>query len=156
MEYLNWIHYWRNSLADTDSGKGILKTKDLDIYHRIERNIFSTGQIQSNHFLLQKLFKGVPEDILALKVLYRPVVYVVELEHGKERHIFAPKIISPILCPVWISRRGLFFSAGMPYIPRDLLAPQTDDKFTLASVAELDSFLLTREVNCYTDNEIAG
>ena len=34
----DWLRYWRNSLADADSGKGILKKEDLSLHLSIDED----------------------------------------------------------------------------------------------------------------------
>lgn len=154
MGNLSWIRYWRNSLADADSGKGALKKRDLQGYYRTDRTTFSSGVLEPGNPILQKLFHDENDKVLAVKVHYRPVIYYVKKEHGQDYRGTMPQVLAPILCPIWISRKGLFFSAGVPYIPRDVLAPQADDKFTIADVSELDEFLTIRSVPSFSDEDI--
>ncbi len=146
--------YWRNSLADADSGKGALKKRDLQQYDRTERTAFSSGSLEPDSPILGKLFHNEDNKVLAVKANYRPVVYYVKKEHGQDYRGTMPEVLSPILCPIWISRTGLFFSAGTPYLPRDVLAPQADDKFTIAHVSKLDEFLTTRSVPSFSNEDI--
>ena len=151
---LSWARYWRNSLADADSGKGALKKRDLQQYDRTERTAFALGSLEPDSPILEKLFHNEDDKVLAVKANYRPVVYYVKKEHGQDYRGTMPEVLSPILCPIWISRTGLFFSAGTPYLPRDVLAPQADDKFTIADVSKLDEFLTTRSVPSFSNEDI--
>lgn len=152
----SWIRYWRNSLADADSGKGALTERDLSGYHNTKRTNFSSGMLETDCPILQKLFVDEPDKVLVVKAQYRPARYKVKKQHGQDYRGAIPQILSPVICPIWITREGLFFSAGTPYIPRDVLAPQADDKFTIGKVSELDKFLSTRSVTSYSEEEIVS
>jgi len=156
MDELSWTRYWRNSLADADSGKGALKKKDLPTYHRTRITDFSAGLFEHCNPILNKLFSGEEDNVQVVKAHYRPVTYFITKVHGQDYRGAMPQVLSPIICPIWITRSGLFFSAGTPYIPRDVLAPQADDKFTIAHVSELDDFLTLRSVPSYSDEEIVS
>ncbi len=154
MNDLSWVRYWRNSLADADSGKGALNKRDLNGYHHIKRANFSLGMLEPSSGILKKLFVDEEDKVLVVKAHYRPVLYTITKQHGQEFRGAVPQILSPVICPIWITRDGLFFSAGTPYIPRDVLAPQADDKFTIAEVSKLDDFLTTHSAPSYSDEEI--
>lgn len=156
MDDLSWVRYWRNSLADADSGKGALKKRDLNGYHHIKRTNFSLGMLEPNSKILHKLFVDEDDKVLVVKAHYRPVLYTVTKQHGQDFRGTVPQILSPVICPIWITREGLFFSAGTPYIPRDVLAPQADDKFTIAEVSKLDDFLTTHSIPSYSDEDIVS
>ncbi len=51
-----------------------------------------------------------------------------------------PGVLTPIVCSLWVNREGLLFPNTTPFIPRDLLAPQGNDTFTIADVDKLDEF----------------
>ncbi|CAH6855427.1 DNA helicase [Vibrio chagasii] len=156
MNDLSWIRYWRNSLADADSGKGALKKRDLNGYHHTKRTNFSSGELEPSSQILRQIFADEDDKVLVVKAHYRPVLYTVTKQHGQDYRGTMPQVLSPVICPIWITRKGLFFSAGVPYIPRDVLAPQADDKFTIAKVSELDDFLTTCSIPSYSDEEIVS
>lgn len=156
MDELSWVRYWRNSLADSDSGKGALKKRDLNVYSRTQRDLFSRGALERTNPILNALFHDEKDNVQVVKALYRPAVYFVQKEHGQDFRGAMPQVLSPIICPIWVTREGVFFSAGTPYIPRDLLAPQSDDKFTIAQVSDLDHFLTRHNVPSFSDEEIVS
>ncbi|PKF54885.1 AAA domain-containing protein [Psychrobium sp. 1_MG-2023] len=156
MDDLSWIRYWRNSLADADSGKGALKKRDLNGYHPTKRTNFSLGMLEPSDQILEKLFADENDNVLVIKAHYRPVLYTITKQHRQDYRGTTPQVLSPVICPIWITREGLFFSAGTPYIPRDILAPQADDKFTIAAVSDLDDFLTTHSTPSYSDDEIVS
>lgn len=54
---------------------------------------------------------------------------------------------------MWVARDGRLIPAEPPVIPRDLLAPQADDRFTLNDVAEQDRFLSKAEPRVWSESE---
>lgn len=155
----NWLRYWRNSLADAESGTGVLKKKDLKAFFNTEISTFQVGSLLSdagggrNSVVLKSLFKDEPDKTQLVKVLIRPTIYHSKYEHGQRHSSTRPDVISPIICQVWVSRRGYFYPAARPTIPRDLLAPQADDKFILFDVDGLDTFHTAKDVRVFTEEE---
>jgi len=155
----NWLHYWRNSLADAESGKGALNKKDLKSFLKAEVPSFQLGSLVSDaddsltSSVLKDLFDGESDNTQLVKVLIRPTLYISKYEHGKKHSSTRPDVISPIICQVWISRGGYFYPAGRPTIPRDLLTPQADDKFTLFDVEDLDTFYTGKDICTFTEQE---
>jgi hypothetical protein len=45
MTEFKWATYWRNSLADADSSKGILTKKDIASFIQVNRDIRKTGKL---------------------------------------------------------------------------------------------------------------
>ena len=43
-----WLRYWRNSLADAESGQGALTQKALDQTEYLERTVYRDGYLPSN------------------------------------------------------------------------------------------------------------
>ncbi len=153
---MNWIQYWRNSLIDADNGKGALNKKDLKTYYKTVLTDFSAGMLEQSNPVLNQIFSSEDNTIKVIKVHYRPVTYLVKKEHGQAYQGTIPQVLCPIICPVWVTRDGLFFSAGTPYIPRDVLSPQADDKFTVAEVSKLDDFLTLHDIPSYSEKEIVS
>ncbi|KOO10456.1 hypothetical protein AKJ18_34160, partial [Vibrio xuii] len=65
-----------------------------------------------------------------------------------------PGVLTPIVCSLWVNREGLLFPNTTPFIPRDLLAPQGNDTFTIADVDKLDEFLTTNEIPAQSTESI--
>ena len=153
----NWLRYWRNSLADAESGKGALKKKDLKSFFNTEVTTFQAGCLsrddERDSQALKSLFEGESDKTHLVKVLIRPTIYLSKYEHGQKHSSTRPDVISPIICQVWVSRQGYFYPAGRPTIPRDLLAPQADDKFTLLDVESLNTFHTAKDVQVFTEQE---
>lgn len=155
----NWLRYWRNSLADAESGKGALSKKEVNSFLKLDVSNFQSGAIDHNpndSAVIKPLFDGTSEKTYVVKALIRPAIYLSKYEHGKKRSSTRPDVISPIICPVWIGRNGQFYPAGNPTIPRDLLAPQIDDKFTIYDVEALDRFHTTNEASLLSEQDAAS
>lgn len=148
----NWLRYWRNSLADAESGKGSLKRKDLQMHLKLDILDFQAGIINDS-CIIEKLFEKESDKTQIVKAIARPIVYFSKYEHGKKYTSIRPDVISPIISLIWVSRRGWFYPAGKPEIPRDLLSPQADDKFSLFDISKLDDFHTRNETISFSEEE---
>lgn len=153
-----WLRYWRNSLADAESGSGAMSRKALSDYHKVPAAIIGRGRLDKESAPLQALFAEVPAETLFIKVVLRPAAFLIKQQHEHSKSAFSgfPEAITPVICPIWLSREGEFLPAGRPHIPRDLLSPQYDDKFTLASVQDFDRFLDTQTLQVYSEQEASA
>lgn len=149
-----WIHYWRNSLADAESAKGILNKQDLNNFVRATTDEFKEGKLKPDSTLLEDLFRNEPETLTAVKIHHRPVTYYLRKVHGIGYSGNMPSVLTPIVCTLWVNREGLLFPHTTPFIPRDLLAPQGNDTFTVADVDKLDEFLTLNELLAQTAESI--
>ncbi|EOU7624161.1 hypothetical protein ACODMP_004192, partial [Shigella flexneri] len=92
---LGFASYWRNSLADAESGKGSFKRKDAQNFthwHGI-----AAGRL--DEAIVSKFFEGEKDDVETVDVILRPKVYFRLLQHGKDRSAGAPDIVTPIVTP---------------------------------------------------------
>lgn len=148
-----WLRYWRNSLADAESGQGALTQKALEQTEQLERTVYRDGRLPPDHPVLERLFEGEKEATQLVRVALRPAVYKVLQEHGIQKQALYPDVVTPLICGLWVSRDGRLIPAEPPVIPRDLLAPQADDRFTLNDVAEQDRFLSKAEPRTWSKSE---
>lgn len=148
-----WLRYWRNSLADAESGRGALTQEDLGQTDPLESTVYREGRLPADHPVLTRLFEGEKESTQLVRVVLRPAVYKVLQEHGASKQSIYPDAITPLLCGLWIARDGRMIPAEPPVIPRDLLTPQADDRFTLADVAKQDRFLSKSEARAWSQSE---
>ncbi|QBH95554.1 DNA helicase [Limnobaculum zhutongyuii] len=148
-----WLRYWRNSLADAESGKGALTSKELHTYLSVPVDSLKNGYLDKDSDVLESLFNNEAENVSLVKVVYRPTAYKLKFEHGKKYSGSFPEILTPVICIFWVSRDGFFLPESSPVIPRDLLSPQHDDKLTLSSVREMDKFLDQHELLVFSEQE---
>ena len=148
-----WLRYWRNSLADAESGRGALTQEDLGQTEPLESTVYRDGRLPADHPVLTRLFEGEKESTQLVRVVLRPAVYKVLQEHGVSKQSIYPDAITPLLCGLWIARDGRMIPAEPPVIPRDLLTPQADDRFTLTDVAKQDRFLSKSEARVWSQSE---
>lgn len=139
-----WLRYWRNSLADAESGRGALEEKELKALWPVETRIYRDGRLPPTHPVLAGLFEDEPEETQLVRVVLRPAVYRSLQEHGKRKQALFPEVVTPLICVLWVTRQGDLIPVEPPMIPRDLLSPQADDRFTLGEVEAQDR-LLSRE-----------
>jgi hypothetical protein len=153
MNEIKWANYWRNSLADADSGQGILTKKDLEKgYLKVPRDILKTGKVDLD--ILAQLFNDVDKDMDHIKVSYRPRVKARKLNHGKPNNKHFPEYFTALICPLWLTREGLLFPAEMVIVPRDLLSPQDSGKLALNDTDTLDKFLTTSSLQTIDEGDL--
>ena len=148
-----WLTYWRNSLADAESGKGALNQDDLKNLSVVDLTTFKAGCLPTNSAPLAELFKDEEDDTQLVQVVFRPMMHKVRFQHGKKKSALYPDYVAPLLCRLWVSRSGRFVPAAFPLIPRDLLSPLPEDSFTLLSVTEQDTFFTKREPTYWSYDE---
>ncbi|MDR5867460.1 AAA domain-containing protein [Halomonas koreensis] len=148
-----WLRYWRNSLADAESGRGALKDKELKSLWSVETKIYQEGRLPSAHPVLARLFEDEPEETQLVRVVLRPAVYRSLQEHGKRKQALFPEVVTPLICVLWVTRQGDLIPAEPPVIPRDLLSPQADDRFTLGEVEAQDQLLTREAVSVWSQHE---
>lgn len=136
-----WLRYWRNSLADAESCKGAITLKEFHRHLSVSADTLRNGRLEEDSRELAALFKNEPKNVQLVQVVYRPTAYELKHEHGKKYTGSAPEVLTPVVCTLWVNRKGLFLPSSCPLIPRDLLSPQSDDKFTITSVKAMDGFL---------------
>jgi hypothetical protein len=152
MSYLQWASYWRNSLADAESGKGALKATECKPFLEIDRQVRQTGVLAKA--TVEQLFKSIDKNKNAVEVIYRPNVLMLTLLHGKSHKGSLPEILTVLACPLWVNRQGYLFPSGPAVVPRDLLQPQDDIKFTVGSVKDLDAHLTTHQLKILSEDQV--
>lgn len=133
---LGFASYWRNSLADAESGKGSFKRKDAQNFthwHGI-----AAGRL--DEAIVSKFFEGEKDDVETVDVILRPKVYFRLLQHGKDRSAGAPDIVTPIVTPALLSREGFLYPTPATSIPRDLLEPLPKGAFSIGEIGQYDKY----------------
>lgn len=136
---LGFASYWRNSLADAESGKGCFDwkyAKNFTLWHGIE-----AGRLDEKS--VSKFFAGEKDDVTTVDVILRPKVYFRLLQHGKERTAGAPDIVTPIVTLARLSREGFLYPTPATSIPRDLLEPLPKGAFSIGEIERYDKYKTT-------------
>jgi hypothetical protein len=152
MNQFSWALYWRNSLADAESGKGSLKKKDVESFIDVGKDIFEKGVLPQD--IVSQLFSGEDSETRTVSIIYRPTILIKLLQHGKTLTGIYPEIISPVICPLYVNRQGYMYPSAPASVPRDILSPQDDAKFILGSVKGLDAFLTENPIHILNDSDI--
>ncbi|HHO9927608.1 TPA: DNA helicase, partial [Escherichia coli] len=136
---LGFTSYWRNSLADAESGKGTFSRKDTDSFMRW-MNITS-GQLDDE--AIRAFFDGEGESVKTVEVVLRPQVWNRIVKHGKEQMAGAPAIITPLVTSAFLNREGFLFPVVSATIPRDLLEPLPAGHFSIGELVQYDKYKTT-------------
>ncbi|MDX7854705.1 AAA domain-containing protein [Aeromonas caviae] len=131
--------YWRNSLADAESGKGAFEHKNADNF--TQWMDITSGRL--NKEIVHAFFEGEGEAVKTVEVLLRPKVWLRRLKHGKERMAGAPGIVTPLVTPALLNRDGFLFPTAPTTIPRDLLEPLPKGTFSIGEMAQYDKYKTT-------------
>lgn len=133
--------YWRNTLADADSGKGAFERKDDDLFTRWMD--VSAGKL--NEEIVHSFFDGEDIQVKTVEVILRPQVWIRLLKHGKERTAGAPGIVTPLVTSALLNREGFLFPISPTTIPRDLLEPLPKGTFSIGEMTDYDKFKTTHD-----------
>lgn len=136
---LGFVSYWRNSLADAESGKGAFERKDADKFTRWMD--ITSGQLDEE--IVRAFFMDEGEAVKTIEVLLRPKAWIRQLKHGKERTAGAPGIVTPLVTSALLNREGLLFPTASTTIPRDLLEPLPKGTFSIGEMAQYDKYKTT-------------
>ena len=136
---LGFTSYWRNSLADAESGKGTFSRKDTDSFIRWIN--ITAGQLDDE--TIRAFFDGEGESVKTVEVVLRPQVWNRIVKHGKEQMAGAPAIITPLVTSALLNREGFLFPAASATIPRDLLEPLPSGHFSIGELAQYDKYKTT-------------
>ncbi|MEY0267993.1 AAA domain-containing protein [Morganella morganii] len=133
--------YWRNTLADAESGKGAFERKDDDSFTRWMD--VAAGWL--NEEIVNSFFDGEDVQVKTIEVVLRPQVWIRLLKHGKERTAGAPGIVTPLVTSALLNREGFLFPASPATIPRDLLEPLPKGTFSIGEMTEYDKYKTTHD-----------
>lgn len=136
---LGFASYWRNSLADAESGKGAFEHKSADNF--TQWMDITTGWL--NEEIVHAFFEGESSTIKTITVLLRPKVWLRLRKHGKERMAGAPDIVTPLVTSALLTREGFLFPTAPTTIPRDLLEPLPKGTFSIGEMAQYDKYKTT-------------
>lgn len=131
--------YWRNTLADAESGKGAFERKDEDSFTQW-MNV-AAGRL--NEEIVHSFFDGEDVQVKTVEVLLRPQVWIRLIKHGKERTAGAPGFITPLVTSALLNREGFLFPTSPATIPRDLLEPLPKGTFSIGEMEQYDKYKTT-------------
>lgn len=138
--------YWRNSLADAESGKGAFERKDAEKF--IEWRDSGTGRLEQG--IVNELFADEGEDVKSVEIVLRPKAWVRLIQHGKERTAGAPGIVTPLVTATRVTREGLLYPTAPATIPRDLLEPLPTGTFAIGEVKQYDKYKTTHNTTAFS------
>lgn len=142
--------YWRNTLADAESGKGAFERKDEESFTQW----LNVDQGRLDEEIVQSFFEGENAQLKTVEVLLRPHVWIRLLEHGKERAAGAPDFITPLVTSALLNRDGFLFPTSSATIPRDLLEPLPNGTFSIGKMEQYDRYKTTHDSFTFgPDNE---
>ncbi|WP_395303292.1 AAA domain-containing protein [Pectobacterium polonicum] len=133
--------YWRNTLADAESGKGAFERKDEESFTQW----MNIDQGRLSEEIVPLFFDGEDDQIKTVEVLLRPQVWIRQLKHGKERTAGAPGIVTPLVTSALLNREGFLFPTSPATIPRDLLEPLPKGTFSIGEMEEYDKYKTTND-----------
>ncbi|EHD23390.1 MULTISPECIES: AAA domain-containing protein [Brenneria] len=149
---LRFAAYWRNSLADAESGLGAFERKNVDIFTQWSAVDIDAGQLDEDS--VNAFFSDEDQEVKTVEVVLRPKVYFRLLQHGQERIASAPAVVTPLVTSALLSRAGYLYPTPATSIPRDLLEPLPKGTFSLGEVAQFDRYKTTHTSVSIKYNEI--
>lgn len=135
-EYFKIASYWRNSLADAESGKGALENQDIKDFDKWAN--VSSGRLDSA--ITERYFYEEKSDVKTVDVVLRPKVFILLIKHGKERLASSPAFVTPLVTLAKINREGFLFPTSTTIIPRDLLEPLSHGSFSIGEISVYDKY----------------
>ncbi|MFZ5655868.1 MAG: AAA domain-containing protein [Pseudomonadota bacterium] len=141
---LAYAGYWRNSLADAETGNGALQTADTMEFQSLSRAELAAGRVDQD--TIDACFAREADQTRFVEVVIRPRVYVSRLEHGKQRSTGTPAIVTPIVTPAMLARDGRLYPLSRTVVPRDILEPLERGTFSIGSVSDQDAYLTTNTI----------
>ena len=141
--------YWRNSLADAESGKGAFERRDTDTFTQWIN--ISAGRLDEE--IVSAFFEGEVDTVKTVEVILRPEAWIRLIQHGKERMAGAPGIVTPLVTSALLNREGFLFPMGETTIPRDLLEPLPKGTFAIGEMAQYDKYKTTHNSTTFGEDD---
>lgn len=132
------LKYWRSAVADGAIGDACLNAKTLSEFHGLSAEEAETGMLGQE--AVDFLFSGLAARVQRIAVSYRPLHVRRQRRHAYARHDGLPLEVTPIVTEAQVTREGRIVP-GRSVIARDILDPLSRGAFSVARVADLDSFL---------------
>jgi len=138
--------YWRNSLADAESGKGAFERSDADKFIRWKD--ITSGRLDDE--IVRTFFQGEDDTVKTVEVVLRPKALIRLIKHGKERTAGAPGIVTPVVTSALLNREGFLYPTAPATIPRDLLEPLPTGTFSIGEMAQYDKYKTTHNSTTFS------
>lgn len=141
----HFTSYWRNALADADSGRGALSRDQA-----AKLTLWQTppcGQLPEN--VVRTCFADENDNVKTVEITLRPQVWLLQTQHGKRPAAGAPDIVTPLVLFAHLNREGFLLPAAPASIPRDLLEPLPKGVFSIGEMAQYDASLTLQDVTLY-------
>lgn len=137
--------YWRNALADADSGRGALsadEAKKLTLWKDP-----NNGRLPED--IVRMCFSGEKESVKTVEVTLRPQVWLLQTQHGKRLTGAAPDVVTPLVLSAHLNREGFLLPAAPATLPRDLLEPLPKGVFSIGEMNQYDASLTLQNATKY-------
>ncbi|WP_294911401.1 AAA domain-containing protein [Tatumella sp. UBA2305] len=139
--------YWRNTLADADSGKGGFRSGDADKF--CQWRDAESGRLAED--IVRDYFAGEDTDVMTVEVMLRPQAWMLQRQHGKKPAAGAPDVVTPLVLSARLNREGFLIPAADASIPRDLLEPLPQGVFSVGEMAQYDKYQTTHSSDYSAD-----
>lgn len=140
--------YWRNSLADAESGKGAFDRSDANKF--IHWKDITTGRLDDE--IVRAFFNDEDDTVKTVEVVLRPKAFVRLIQHGKERTAGAPGIVTPVVTSALLNREGFLYPTAPTTIPRDLLEPLPTGTFSIGEMVQYDKYKTTNNSTTFSSD----
>ncbi|MBI6882793.1 AAA domain-containing protein [Pseudomonas putida] len=131
--------YWRNSLADSELGKGAWGSSEgIDAVSRPDEEL-KLGLLDDQ--VTEDFFKSEKHDAPSVEIAVYPIVYRLKTEHGSGKHFAMPKVLAPVVARAVLKRDGTIVPLPKIFVARDVLEPIDRNVFSIGHIDDLDVFL---------------
>jgi hypothetical protein len=136
---LSLASYWRNSLADSELGKGAWGNgESIDAVSRPEDEL-KLGLLDDQ--VTEDFFKSEKPDAETVEIAIYPLVYRLKTEHGSGKQFAMPKVLAPVVAKAILKRDGTIVPLPKIFIARDVLEPIDKNVFSIGHIDQLDIYL---------------
>ena len=140
---LSLASYWRNSLADSELGKGAWGNgENIDAVARPDDEL-RLGLLDSQ--VTEDFFKSEKPDTETVEIAFYPLVFRLKTEHGSGKQFAMPKVLAPVVAKALLKRDGTIVPLPKIFIARDVLEPIDKNVFSIGHIDDLDIFLTNRQ-----------
>jgi hypothetical protein len=140
---LSLASYWRNSLADSELGKGAWGNgESIDAVSRPDDEL-RLGLLDSQ--VTEDFFKSEKPDTETVEIAIYPLVFRLKTEHGSGKQFAMPKVLAPVVAKALLKRDGTIVPLPKIFIARDVLEPIDKNVFSIGHIDDLDIFLTNHQ-----------